>query len=287
VGNDKTQYQLRTNEAEKRRDWPLFHGVFDHSRCAFLRSDITVSCSTGNVRRANQRPVPRLCRGQQQTTKSVKSMKDKNNQPPSGSTKHLTQDELDPGRKAEEDHSSPEEFTEKLAEQNKQRFLKLVEALARLRDAQFDDDGAEGIIKVAKKVVALNLPSNLLRAAIIFVDYVCGYPPHGNSFWPPRWVSSKKLLPKNERGSLACSRFQELNELEIGECVVLTHDVPSSHLTAGMVGVIRELPSKDDRGDRFLIEFGEPEESLTIQASVPRSWLRTARPGDMFEHYRS
>ena len=44
---------------------------------------------------------------------------------------------------------------------------------------------AEEILKCARRVVALNLPSSLLRAAAIFVDYFHGFPPQHDSFFPP------------------------------------------------------------------------------------------------------
>lgn len=173
-----------------------------------------------------------------------------------------------------------------VAEIHKQRFIKLVEHLARLRDVQYEADGANAIIERAKKVVALNLPSNLLRAAAIFVDWSYGFPPDQGSFGLPEWVTAKVLLPENQRGSLACERFKDLSTLQESDVVVLLDDLPEHGLHAGMAGIVRELPSEDEGDTLCQIEFGEPQESLTVQVEVSLTLLRRPRPGDLLENYR-
>jgi len=174
-----------------------------------------------------------------------------------------------------------------VAEIHKQQFVKLVEHLARLRDVQYDDDLSNSIIERAKKVVALNLPSNLLRGAAIFVDWSYGFPPGGGTFELPAWATAKAVLPKEQRGSLVCEGLKDLSTLEESELVVLTGDLPVHGLHAGMAGIVRELPSEDDSDDACLVEFGEPEESLTATVEVSRTLLRRPRPGDLLENYRS
>ena len=110
-----------------------------------------------------------------------------------------------------------EDLIEQVSEIWKERFLQLVDQLARLRDLQYQKDGAKDTLQLAKKVVARNLPSNLLRAAAIFVDYCYGFPPGHGSFTAPDWVSSRGLLPEGERGSLVCSGFKEVSALEEGD----------------------------------------------------------------------
>lgn len=77
------------------------------------------------------------------------------------------------------------ELLEERAEYRKRGFLAGVEAIARLRDTAYRVEEAEEILKCARRVVALNLPSSLLRAAAIFVDYFHGFPPQHDSFFPP------------------------------------------------------------------------------------------------------
>ncbi len=171
------------------------------------------------------------------------------------------------------------------AEQNKNRFVEMVERLVLLREAQYNHPGhVNWIIKAAKKVAALNLPSNPLRAAALFVDFHLGFSPRQHGFRPPAWVTDPKLLPKGQRGSLACSCFQSMDALEASDCVVLTQDIPTLHLTAGMAGAVRESPSEDN--PQFLVEFGAPEGCGTVQVRVPETCLRTPRPGDLLENYR-
>jgi hypothetical protein len=99
-------------------------------------------------------------------------------------------------------------------------------------------------------------------------------------------VNARKLLPENQRGSLTCSGFQEVSTLGEGDVVVLTEDVPSNGLCAGMAGIIREQPGEDENEEVYLVEFGEPEQSITVEVQVPRSSLRTPRPGDLLEGFR-
>ena len=181
-------------------------------------------------------------------------------------------------------------FSEEIAEQKKQRFLRLVECLARLRDAQYECDHTECILKIAKRIVAQNLPSNLLRAASIVVDYVHGFPPDGSSFHKPEWVDARQVLPEEKRGSLVCSNFKDIAYLEEGDAVVLMRDIPVKGLFAGMAGVVRDvLSTNEEEGTSELlsVEFGEPDESHTQEIEVPISFLRTPRPGDLLENFRS
>ena len=183
-----------------------------------------------------------------------------------------------------------ESFLNELAEHKKQHFLQLVERLARFRDVQYDCDETENILKHAKRIVARNLPSNLLRAAAIVVDYRHGFPPDGSSFHAPEWLQARQLLPEGERGSLICSNFKDIAYLDEGAAVVLTHDIPSKGLVAGMAGIVREILSADEEEgtpELLLVEFGEPQESMTQEIEVPVSVLRTPRPGDLLENFHS
>lgn len=173
-----------------------------------------------------------------------------------------------------------------IAEIHKRRFISLVEHLARLRDVQYEADSADSVIERAKKVVAFNLPSNLLRAAAIFVDRSYGFPPGQGSFGSPEWVTANTVLPKDQRGLLACPRLSDLSTLQESDVVVLLGDLPEHGLHAGMAGIVRELPSEDPDDNLCQIEFGEPQESLTVLAEVPLSLLRRPRPGDLIENYR-
>ncbi len=173
------------------------------------------------------------------------------------------------------------------AELCKKEFVEIVRQLAHLRDLQYKKDLAKGIIQGAEKVVALNLPSNLLRAAAIFVDWRHGFPPDGGSFLPPAWARATELLPKRQRGSLRCEGLKEMSSVQEGDVVVLTHDLESDGLHAGMSGIVRELPSDDDDKNMFSIEFGEPEETVSVTIEVAGDWLRPPRPGDLLENYRS
>jgi len=179
---------------------------------------------------------------------------------------------------------------DEIAEQKKQQFLRLVEHLARLRDVQYGCDAAKSIVAHAKQILAQNLPSNLLRAASIVVDGRHGFPPDWSSFHQPEWVNARQLLPEGERGSLVCSNFKDIAYLDVGDSVVLTQDIPSKGLFAGMAGIVRDvLSTNEEEGTPELlsVEFGEPEESLTNEIEVPIGFLRTPRPGDLLEHFRS
>ena len=181
---------------------------------------------------------------------------------------------------------SDEDVIARVADVKKRQFIKLVKAMADLRALQYGKDDNENIVREAEDVVALNIPSNLLRAAAIFVDYFYGFPPDWGSFFPPAWVLVKSVLPENERGSLVCTGLHYTSALNEKDLVVLTHDVPSFGLHAGMSGIVRETPSQHGEVN-YLIEFGEPEESLTQQIEVPAALLRRPRPGDLLENYRS
>jgi hypothetical protein len=172
------------------------------------------------------------------------------------------------------------------AELHKKEFLAIVKHLAPLRDLQYKKDLSEGIIQRAEKVMALNLPSNLLRAAAIFVDHTHGFPPGGGSFFPPAWITATELLPEHQRGSLRCEELKEMSSVQEGDVVVLTHDLESDGLHAGMSGIVRELLSDDDDDGMFRVEFGEPEETVTLIIELPGDWLRPPRPGDLLENYR-
>lgn len=172
------------------------------------------------------------------------------------------------------------------AKRNKERFVKLVRCLAALRDVQYDQNMAEGLVLAAKQVVAGNLPSNSLRAAAIFVDYRYGFPPFWCAFMQPAWATAKKLLPEGERGCLACAGLDELADVEVGSSVVLTRDVPEDGLHGGMAGVVRQVDSEDFVTGNLVVEFGEPEDCISLAAKVPIAWLRCPRPGDLIEHYR-
>lgn len=181
-----------------------------------------------------------------------------------------------------------ESLLNEIAEQKKKHFLQLVEQLSRLRDIQYGRDSTDGILKNAKGVLARNLPSNLLRAATIFVDYFHGFPPDWSSFSIPEWVGARKLLPEAERGSLICSNFRDISYLGVGDAVILTQDVPIEGLFAGMAGVVREIQSdsEDEAQNLFLVEFGEPEDCITKRVEVPASIVRTPRPGDLLENFQ-
>jgi len=173
-----------------------------------------------------------------------------------------------------------------VAEIRKEQFVSLVGQLAGLRDLQYANHMAPKVIDLAKKVVALNLPSNLLRAAAIFVDYIYGFPANKGSFGPPKWVTVKELLPNEERGSLVCTGFKDVSALEENDIVVLVTDIPERGLHAGMAGIVRELPSEDDGEFSYLVEFGEPEDSLSQKVEVLPALFRKPRPGDLLENYR-
>jgi hypothetical protein len=172
-----------------------------------------------------------------------------------------------------------------VAEIKKKQFVNLVGQLAGLRDLQYADDSAQGAIDLAQKVVALNLPTNLLRAAAIFVDYIYGFPADRGSFGPPKWVLAKELLPKEARGSLICTGFKDNSDLEETDVVVLVADMPERGLHAGMAGIVRELPSEDGEYS-YLVEFGEPDDCLGQKVKVLPALLRRPRPGDLLENYR-
>ena len=170
------------------------------------------------------------------------------------------------------------------AEQKKAQFIELVRCLSRLRDVQYASNDVESIVKQAEKVVARNLPTNLLRASAIFVDYIYGFPANRDSFFPPKWTNSRELLPEEQRGSLVCTGFKEIAELEENDVVVLNADIPMHGLHAGMAGIVRQLP-EDDLHRGCSVEFGEPSESTTFEIEVPLSLLRRPRPGDLIENY--
>ena len=181
-------------------------------------------------------------------------------------------------------------YLDEIAEHRKQCFLRLVERLARLRDVQYDCDQTEHILAHAKTIVARNLPSNLLRGAAIVVDWRHGFPPDWSSFHPPEWVEARQLLPEGERGSLICSNFKDIACLEAGDAVVLTQDLPSKGLLAGMAGIVRDILSADaEKGtpELLLVEFGEPQECVTKEIELPVDVLRTPRPGDLLENFHS
>jgi len=174
-----------------------------------------------------------------------------------------------------------------IAEHRKERFVKLVGRLAALRDIQYDDDSGPDVVEDAQNVVALNLPSNLLRAAAIFVDYRYGFPPGRGSFLPPQWVTAKRLLPEAERGSLVCSGLKDARSISENDVVVLTSDVDEHGLHAGMAGIVKQLLGGDENNQSCLVEFGEPEDCITQEVEILASILRCPRPGDLLENYRS
>ena len=143
-----------------------------------------------------------------------------------------------------------------VAELHQQDFVELVKAFANLRDREYKRDLASGILERAKKTVALNLPSNLIRAAAIFVDHAHGFPPNGGSFLPPAWVTTTKLLPESQRGSLCCAGFKELSLVQEGDLVVLTKDIDTDRLHAGMAGIVKELAVEDEGDGSYEVEFG-------------------------------
>lgn len=173
-----------------------------------------------------------------------------------------------------------------VAEHKKERFLRLVEQLGGLRDIQFDEHETPDILRIGRQIPAENLPSNLIRAAVIFVDYHFGFPPNRNAFGPPAWVTAKELLPKENRGSLACKGFGDMASVEEGDTVVLRDDIEALGLHAGMAGMVRELHSGCGDDDVIEVEFGEPDDSTTIRTNVLRRSLRTPRPGDILEPFR-
>jgi hypothetical protein len=172
-----------------------------------------------------------------------------------------------------------------IAEIKKQEWLKLVDLLARFRDAQYETDLADSMQSRAEKIIAINLPSNLLRAAAIFVDHAHGFPPGKGTFEPPEWVLSREILPEEKRGLLSCRGFKDTSEVEEGDCVVLCDDLPDRGLHAGMAGIVKELMG-DENQETILVEFGEPQVSTTVEAEVPKCLLRTPRPGDLLEAFR-
>ena len=133
-------------------------------------------------------------------------------------------------------------------EKKRRQFLDLVRALANLRDVQYGDNQSESLVERALLIPTVNLPSNLLRAAAIFVDFRFGFRPKEDSFGPPAWVTSLKQLPENERGSLGCSNFREIEAAEEGDSVILLHDHPASGLMAGAAGVIRQVDQSEISG---------------------------------------
>lgn len=173
-----------------------------------------------------------------------------------------------------------------VAEIKKKQFVSFVVQLASLRDLQYGNDLATNIIERAKKIVALNLPSNLLRGAALFVDHAYGFPADKHNFGAPKWVTAKELLPKEERGSLVCTGFKDISGLEEKDVVVLVADIPERGLHAGMAGIVRELPSEDGGEYFYVVEFGEPEDSLSQKVDVLPALLRRPRPGDLLENYR-
>ncbi len=177
-------------------------------------------------------------------------------------------------------------LAEEDAKPRKQRFVQLVEALARLRDVQYQNDLATALIQRAGTLPARNLPSNLLRAAAIFVDSAYGFPPGKGSFETPVWVTAQNLLPEQERGLMRCARFGDEFPLEENQVVILLADIPSHDLLAGMAGIVRELPAEDEPEGKYTIEFGEPEESATVTVDITLTLLRRPRPGDLIENYR-
>ena len=175
---------------------------------------------------------------------------------------------------------------DEVAEIKKKQFVSLVARLAGLRDLQYANDLSPGVVDLAQKVVGLNLPSNRLRAAAIFVDYIYGFPADKRNFGAPKWVSAKELLPKEERGSLVCTGFKDVSSLAEKDVVVLVADIPERGLHAGMAGIVREVPSEDDGEYSYLVEFGEPEDSVSQKIEVLPALLRRPRPGDFLENYR-
>jgi hypothetical protein len=172
------------------------------------------------------------------------------------------------------------------AEIKKQRFLKFVDQLALLRDLQYENNMAPLIAENAKRVVALNLPSNLLRAAAIFVDYFHGFPANKDTFGPPEWVTNRKLLPEGCRGSLVCTGFSNVCDLTEEDVVVLIDDLPKHGLHAGMAGIIRELSDDEEPESCLLVEFGDPEDCITQKVQVSAKLFRRPRPGDLMENFR-
>ena len=161
-----------------------------------------------------------------------------------------------------------------MAELHKQDFIQLVRKLAELRDLQYTKELSKDIVRHAEGLIARNLPRNLIRAAAILVDWRHGVPSNGNVFAHPAWMTAKELLPEAERGHLACSGFKELSSLTVGDTVVLTSDIESESLHAGMAGMVKEPPSDEDEEQEYLVQFGENEDIL-----VPAKCLRTPRPG--------
>jgi hypothetical protein len=172
-----------------------------------------------------------------------------------------------------------------IAEIKKQHFIRLVRQLAGLRDLQFDHDMAPAIVESAQEVVALNLPSNSVRAAAIFVDWRYGFPPDQDSFTPPKWVGAKKLLPEGERGSLVCARLADVSSLTEKDVVVLVEDIPAHGLYAGTAGMIKECPDADDPDARYLVEFGDPANCTSQEVEISLASIRRPRPGDLIENY--
>jgi len=187
--------------------------------------------------------------------------------------------------KADFHQNQKDSLLQELAEVRKAKFLNFVEALARLRELQHGRDTAHSVLGRAKKLPALNLPSNLLRAAAIFVDHAYGFPPNFSTFGHPEWVVSRSLLPEGKRGSLVCE-FTDSDVFETDDVVVLITDIPSLGLHAGMAGIVRDVPDEDDGNGLYEIEFGEPEDERSIRAELEAIKFRKPRPGDLLEHYR-
>jgi hypothetical protein len=76
-----------------------------------------------------------------------------------------------------------------------------------------------------------------------------------------------------------------MSTVEESDVVVLIGDLPEHGLHAGMAGIVREMAAEGE-GDGCLIEFGEPEDSITVKVDVPITSLRRPRPGDLLENYR-
>lgn len=181
--------------------------------------------------------------------------------------------------------SHSEYFLNETAELKKQKFLEFVAALIQLRELQYERGIGKGTLARAQGVMARNLPSNLLRAAAIFVDHAYGFPGNWESFQAPEWVTAQRVLNQEQADLPACA-FRQHDTYEEKDVVVLLCDLPEVGLHAGMAGIVRELPDEDDTQNEYLVEFGEPDECITIEARVSQAILRPPRPGDLLENFR-
>lgn len=68
--------------------------------------------------------------------------------------------------------------------------------------------------------------------------------------------------------------------------MVLTNDIESDTLHAGMAGIVVELPESDEGDEDYSVQFGASEDCPSKAVAISAKYLRTPRPGDLLENYR-